>query len=132
MYVLVDLIEDDATRFIRLLNTDTGIVEECFDDSAVVSENNFDFMQKGQKYDCKIKLLGRAVAEGTGDSVDCKVIRERVIIGKKIMTEVQINSGTYYVPQQKVRDYLNGESFGFCFTRKDLIQVDDIIHADLL
>ena len=76
MYELIDVVEDDATRFLKLKNIDTGIIEECFDDSAVVSDNNFGFMQKGQRYACKIKLLGKPLSEGKGDGILCNVIIE--------------------------------------------------------
>ena len=55
-----------------------------------------------------------------------------IMIGQKAMVEVQINNGKYYIPRQKVSEYLAGGSFRFCFTRKDLVQVNNIIHADLL
>ena len=132
MYELIDVEENDATRFLKLRNMNTGIIEECFDDSAVVSENNFGFMQKGQRYACKIKLLGKPPAEGKGDGILCNVLNKETIIGKKEMVEVQINNGSYYIPKQKVSEYLDSDSFHFCFTRKDLVQVNNIVHADLL
>jgi hypothetical protein len=132
MYELIDIVEDDATRLIKLRNVDTGTIEECFDDSAVVSDNNFDFMRLGRKYECKIRLFGKPLAAKTSNSIICKVINKQIIIGHKEMVEVQINKGRYYIPRQKVSEYLTDESFHFCFTRKDLIQVDNIIHADFL
>lgn len=63
MYELKEIINDDVTRFIKLKNMDSGIVEECFDDSAVVSESNFDFMEIGHQYECKIKLFGEPDSE---------------------------------------------------------------------
>ena len=132
MYELVDVVEDDATRLIKLKNIDTGAIEECFDDSAVVSDNNFDFMQLGQQYECKIKLFGKPLAERTSNSIICKVINKEIVIGKRAMVEVQINNSKYYIPRQKVSEYLDRDSFHFCFTRKDLVQVNNTIHADLL
>ena len=132
MYELIDIVEDDATRLLRLRNVDTGVIEECFDDSAVVSDNNFDFMQLGQKYECKIRLFGKPLAAGTNNGVICKVLNKEIMIGQKAMVEVQINNSKYYIHRQKVREYLAGGSFYFWFTRKDLIQVNNIIHADLL
>lgn len=132
MYELVEIAEGDATRFIKLKNVDTGIMEECFDDTAVVSKKNFGFMQIGQQYECKIKLFGKPVAEKTSNSVICKLLNKEIMIGKKAMVEVQVNDAIYYIPRQKVREYLESDSFNLCFTRKDLIQVNDIIHADFL
>lgn len=132
MYEVIDIVDDDATRFIKLKNIDTDIIEECFDDSAVVSDNNFEFMQIGQKYECKIKLFGKPLAERTSNSIICKVVNREVVIGQRAMVEVEINNSKYYVPRQKVSEYLDNDVFHFCFTRKDLVQVNNIIHADLL
>lgn len=132
MYELIDIVEDDATRLIKLKNIDTGIMEECFDDSAVISDNNFDFMQIGQKYECKIKLFGKPLAERTSNSIICKVVNKEVVIGQRAMVEVQVNNSKYYIPRQKVCEYLDDDIFNFYFTRKDLVQVNNIIHADLL
>lgn len=132
MYEVIDIVDDDATRFIKLKNIDTDIIEECFDDSAVVSDNNFEFMQIGHKYECKIKLFGKPLAERTSNSIICKVVNREVVIGQRAMVEVEINNSKYYIPRQKVSEYLDNDVFHFCFTRKDLVQVNNIIHADLL
>lgn len=132
MYEVIDIVDDDATRFIKLKNIDTDIIEECFDDSAVVSDNNFEFMQIGQKYECTIKLFGNPHAERTSNSVICKVVNREVVIGQRAMVEVEIDNSKYYIPRQKVSKYLDNDVFHFCFTRKDLVQVNNIIHADLL
>lgn len=58
MYELIDVVDYDVTRLLKLRNIDTGIIEECFDDSAVVSDNNFDFMQIGQQYySCRFVII---------------------------------------------------------------------------
>lgn len=132
MYELIEIVEGDATRFLKLKNIDTGVVEVCFDDSAVVSNTNFNFMEMGQQYECKIKLFGKPVAERTNDSVVCKLIDGNTTIGQKLMVEVEVNNNKYYIPRLKIKDYLDYDSFNFSFTRKDLVQVNNIIHADLL
>lgn len=132
MYELIDIVEDDVTRLIKLRNIDTGIIDECFDDSAVVSDNNFNFMQIGQKYECKIKLFGKPFAENMSKSTICKVINREVLVGQIVMVEVEMNKSKYYIPRAKVNKYLDSNTLNFYFTRKDLIQVNNIIHADLL
>ena len=89
-------------------------------------------MQIGQKYECKIKLFGKPLAERTSNSIICKVVNREVVIGQRAMVEVQINNSKYYIPRQKVSEYLDNDIFNFYFTRKDLVQVNNIIHADLL
>lgn len=132
MYELIDIVEFDATRLVKLKNIDTDIIEECFDDSALVSDNNFDFMRIGQKYECKIKLFGKPLAERASNSIICKVLNKEVMIGQRAMVEVQVNNSKYYIPKQKVSEYLDNDIFNFYFTRKDLVQVNNTIHADLL
>lgn len=53
------------------------------------------------------------------------------MIGKKPMVEVQIDNDHYYIARKTIKGFLNDESFYFCCTRKDLIQVNDVVHADL-
>ena len=132
MFELIDIVNDDATRFVKLKNLDNCTLEECFDDSAVVSKDNFSFMKIGHQYECKIKLFGKAIDEKINGSVICRVIDKNIKIGQKLMVEVEVNNNKYYIPQVNVKDYLKYDSFIFYFTRKDLIQVNTITHADLL
>jgi len=132
MFELVEIKNNDATRFIKLKNMDSGAIEECFDDSAVVSSNNFNFMEIGRQYECKIKLFGNPVCEKANGSVVCRLVDKNITIGQKLMVEVEVNSNKYYIPQIKVKDFLDNDSFNFSFSRKDLVQVNTIIHADLL
>jgi len=131
MYELIEIAATDATRFLKLKNIESGIIEECFDDSAVVSDKNFNFMKINQRYQCKIKLFGKAVREKTENSAVCKVINREIMIGKKPMVEVQIDNNHYYIARKTIKEFMNDESFYFYCTRKDLIQVNDVVHADL-
>ena len=132
MFELLEINEDMATRFLKLKNTETGKLEECFDDSQVVSSKNFDFMEKNHCYDCKIKLFGKVADEKTGNSELCKIINEEVYVGKKQMVEVITRDGLYYIPKSRINNPRKNESFYFSCLRKDLIQVDNVIHADYL
>lgn len=132
MYELISVQDYDITRLVKLRNLDSGTIEECFDDSAVVSGENFDFMKVGQKYECKIKLFGKVVEEANDKSVLCTIVDRNIIIGTQNMVKVTIEEGDYYIPQKKISNYLNKDIFIFSFSRKDLIQVNDVIHADML
>ena len=132
MYRVQEIIEGDATRLVGLKNLNTGAVETCFDDSALVSDRNFDFMQVGQQYDCKIKLFGKPVPSKTDASITCRVNRAEVKIGNKILTEVQTSEGVYYVPTKKVSEYLLRGYFEFSYTRKDLVQVNSSVHGNFM
>lgn len=132
MYELILVEDDEMTRMVKLRNLDTGTIEECFDDSAVVSNEGFNFMKVGERYECKIKLFGKVVEEANDKSVLCTIVDRNIIIGTKNMIKITIGDDEYYLPQKKLADYLNEDTFIFNFSRKDLIQVNDVIHADML
>ena len=48
------------------------------------------------------------------------------------MVMVLIENDAYYIPEKKLNKILNTDKFYFKYTRKDLIAVNNIIHADLL
>ena len=127
MYKVIKINEAVATRTIELKNMETGSVIECFDDSALVSFENFEFMEVGRVYDCKVKLFGKVVDIQTEQSIMCKVLKE-CIVGKKKFIKVCVKEEIYYVSLERG---LEKSIFYFESTRKDLIQVNDIIHDDL-
>ena len=55
-----------------------------------------------------------------------------IIVGSKKMAIVLIENDAYYIPEKKLNKILNTDKFYFKYTRKDLIAVNNIIHADLL
>lgn len=95
MYEVIDIVNDDVTRFIKLRNLENGTLEECFDDSAVVSKNNFSFMKIGHQYKCKIKLFGKVIDKKINGSVICRAIDKNIKIGQKLMVEVEVNNNRY-------------------------------------
>ncbi|EFR87763.1 hypothetical protein [Listeria marthii] len=132
MYKLLSINESVATRTVELENSNTKTIDTCFDDSALVSfDNNFDFMEIGKEYDCKIKLFGEPTATKSKKSVDCAIIDDNVIVGNALLVKISVNNNIYYVSQEKVIPYLSARKFEFEFTRKDLIQVEDVVHEDL-
>lgn len=132
LYKLISVDNDDMTRIMKLQNLITNTVEECFDDSALISTENFNFMVIGRSYECKIKLFGRPIIQKTRESNTFKIIDTNSIIGQKSMAKVINNGNEYYIPKQKIMSYINKDIIEFLATRKDLIQVDNIIHGDLL
>ena len=132
MYELISVEDNEMTRIVKLRNLDSGAIEECFDDSTLVSDEGFDFMEVGQKYECKIKLFGKVVEEANDKSVLCTIVDRNIVIGTKNIVKITVKEDDYYVPQKKLADYLNEDTFIFNFSRKDLIQVNDVTHADML
>ena len=55
-----------------------------------------------------------------------------IIVGTNSMVKVLVDNDEYYIPQKKLVKAMYLDSFYFRYTRKDLIQVNNIIHADML
>ena len=130
MYEVIEIIEYAMTRDVMLKNLVTGKVEKCFDDSALISDyNNFEFMQVGSCYKCKILLFGNnCIDGGLGESMFCEITKQEVIIGNYCFAEVKVGNDYYYLPRKEVEQYLDKGSFMYSVSRKDLIQVDNIVH----
>ena len=132
MYKVMKIHRWAATRDVELLNEITKTNDLCFDDSAVAGIDNFEFMVEGKSYDCKIQLFGHFLKERTASSVEIKIINSEIVIGETAMFEVRLDKDVYYIPQEGF-DIIDAKSkLFFDFTRKDLIQVNNIIHPDLL
>lgn len=134
MYRVLSIDNAEMTKNIELENIKTGTVDMCFDDSALVDNRNFNFMNVGGEYDCKIKLFGNVVMNSYKEdkTVLCKIVDRDIVIGTKKMVKVLVENDEYYIPTKKVTDFLELKEFYFKYTRKDLIEVDNITHADLL
>ena len=133
MYKVISINNAIATRTVKLKNQDTGTVDMCFDDSALISVENFEFMQQGQTYDCKIKLFGNVV-DHSSDNNKYTVVAHQVQIGKKFFSKVLKGQDIYYISTMSMStiDALTGREIFFDCTRKDLIQVNNVIYSDLL
>ena len=132
MYKVVSIDSDEMTKNVQVKNLQTGTVDICFDDSALVSDKNFDFMSEGNEYDCKIKLFGNVVSAMQENAVLCKILNPNITVGIKKMVKVLVGDDEYYIPEKKISNFLNSKEIYFRYTRKDLIEVNHIIHADLL
>lgn len=132
MYSVVSIDNDEMTRNVKLKNLNTGTIDICFDDSAVVSDENFNFMSEGSEYNCKIKLFGNVASNIQDKAVLCKIVQENIIVGTQKMVKVLVEDDEYYIPAKKISKLVYLKEFYFRYTRKDLIEVDNIIHADLL
>jgi len=132
MYKLLSINQSQATRTMDLQNIKTQTIDTCFDDSDVVSDKNFDFMEIGKAYECKMLLFGVAHMMGVGEQCECIVLDTDVKLGNKHFVKVRITGDIYYVYQDDVESDLSIGKFMFEYTRKDLIQVNDVLHADLL
>ncbi len=134
MYKVIKIHKGEMTSFIDLLNLDTGTQDKVFDDSSMVDigYDDFEFMREGGVYDCKIELFGDFDRTKTEKNVEVTIIDSDVVIGKTEYFKVLISSDIYYILKADAKDFELKRKMYYHFTRKDLIQVDDIIHADCL
>lgn len=134
MYKVVKIYKAARTRFIDLLNLDTGTLDKVFDDSCEVDigYDDFEFMEEGKVYDCKMELFGDFDRRKNEKSVEVTIIDSDVVIGKTEYFKVLIGSDIYYILKSDAKGFELKRKMYYLFTRKDLIQVDDIIHADCL
>lgn len=132
MYKVIKIYKGAMTSFIDLFNLDTGTLDKVFDDSSVVSYDDFEFMQEGGIYDCKIELFGDFDKTKTEKSVEVNIIDFEIVIGKTNYFKVLIGSDIYYILQSDAKGFEIKQKMYYHFTRKDLIQVDNVIHADCL
>lgn len=132
MYKVISINDDEMTRSVELENITTGTINDCFDDSALVSDKNFDFLKLQNTYNCKIKLFGNVVQEMQESTVLCKIICRNAVVGIKNMVQVLVENDEYYIPIKNVTHISDIDYFYFKYTRKDLIQVNEVIHGDFL
>ena len=127
MYKLLSIGASVATRNLELENLDTATIDVCFDDSAVTSFKNFDFMKINESYNCKIYLFGEL--DDSGEKF--KYIKD-VTVGRKVLSEVINGKGDlYYVNKISASECLSKQKMlSYKYTRKDLVQVNNIVHSD--
>ena len=132
MYKAMGFKEAVATRKVFLLNEETGTRETCFDDSALKGYENFSFMKQGERYECKIKLFGRLGLPEDSDLLACTVLERRVPVGVRKLAKVQVGQDIYYILEKELKDVGDVDVIYYSSSRRDLIQVDTMLHADYL
>ena len=130
MYRVTGIKEYAATRDVLLLNEETGTQETCFDDSALLGYENFSFMKQGEHYECKIVLFGRLGLPEESDLLACTVLERRVPVGVRKMAKVQVGQDVYYIPERELKDVGDVGVIYYRSSRRDLIQVDNVLHAN--
>ena len=130
MYKVMGFDEAVATREVFLLNEETGTRETCFDDSALMGYENFSFMKQGGRYECKIKLFGRLGLPEDSDLLACTVLERRVPLGVRKLAKVQVGQDIYYIPERELKDVGDVDVIYYSSSRRDLIQVNNVLHAD--
>ena len=130
MYRVTGIKEYAATRDVLLLNEETGTQETCFDDSALLGYENFSFMKQGEHYECKIVLFGRLGLPEESGLLACTVLERRVPVGVRKLAKVQVGQDIYYIPERELKDVGDVDVIYYSSSRRDLIQVNNVLHAD--
>lgn len=132
MHTLLSTKQAMMDRFVTLKNLKTGTEDYCFDRSNFPEDSHpgFYFMKQGGVYNCKILLFGDTNIVDGYPVADCRVLNPNVMFGNCRMVEVAVDADIYYVHYSGVRDVVNNGHFLFQWTRKDLIQVNDVLLSD--
>lgn len=137
MYKLISIEEDIMTRYVSLIDLDTNKTEYCFDDSELCLEGqvDFSFMTIGETYRCKILLFGRPLKNDefvSEDCLFCKQSGEMIKLGIYNVIPVESNNSIYYIMEKDLLKADNAKEFWFKSSRRDLVQVNDVVSARLL
>lgn len=131
MYEVLRMDRCAMTNFMDLRNLETGMVEKnCFDYTKMISNKNFDFMQEGGIYDCKLQLFGEFVDKDAQDAVPVRILESNVRVGNALFFKVAIRDDIYYIYMPDAEGVELQPVMYYDYTRVDLIQVDDVIHPD--
>ena len=137
MFELMSIEESYVTRYLYLKNCKNGVIEFCFDDSDVRDENQKDFwfMKVGERYECKILLFGRPLKPGEEideDCMLCRIIGPMEKLGLYNIIPVESGGNYYYISEKDAKKIGYADEFIFHSSRRDLVQVDDIINPRFL
>lgn len=132
MHQLISSEQSAADRFVTLKNLKTDTLDYCFDRSEFPNDIHpgFYFMKQGGIYNCKILLFGDTDIRKGFPVADCCVVNPNVMLANCRMVEVAVGADIYYIYYDRVREVVNNGRFQFQWTRKDLIQVNDVLLSD--
>jgi len=137
MHEVISIAEACMTRYVHLRNCETGAIEHCFDDSDLCDEGQKDFwfMKVGERYECKILLFGRTLKPGEEideDCMLCRIIGPMEKLGLYNIIPVESGGSYYYISEKDAKNIDFTNEFIIDSSRRDLVQVDDIIAPKFL
>ena len=137
MFEVISISKARVTRYVHLRNCETGTIEHCFDDSFFCDEGQKDFwfMKVGERYECKILLFGRP--HKPDDEIDeeclvCRVIGPMEKLGLHNIIPIESEGNYYYISEKDAKKMDFADEFIFHSSRRDLVQVDDVISPNFL
>jgi len=133
MYQVLKITRSVATNSVDLLNLNTETKDlNCFDDSGLKGLENFDFMEEENIYDCKLLLFGEFEKNSTGLGIEVTIIDKDVMVGNRKCFRVLIDSDVYYILESDAKDIEVKEKMHYTFSRKDIVQVENVVHPVFL
>ena len=138
MYKLLAVNEFAVTRDVVLESCETGKIEICFDDSAVRNDNQDDFwfMEIGKTYDCRILLFDARIIDPSELAEEycmlCASTNREFILGESTLLQIKNDDNIYYVSNEIIKNITDKDVFWLKYSRKDLIQVNDVINPGYL
>ncbi|HEL0221642.1 TPA: hypothetical protein TUD29_001922 [Streptococcus equi subsp. zooepidemicus] len=126
MYTLKKIQDSIATRDLIFKNDYTNTIDVCFDDSELLSYDNFNFVRIGSKYDCKIFLYGKEDSKG-----ELFRIVAKELIGTRLLTKIKnARNDVYYISFHEKFEEIR--EIRYLYSRKDIIQIGEVIHPDFI
>ncbi|NQH33511.1 hypothetical protein HO665_04595 [Streptococcus suis] len=123
MHILKEIREYESTRDLIFQNINTQTIDICFDDSELLSIDNFDFVKEGNTYECSIFLFGNIDEMG-----ERFYIIGSDYIGNRRLTKLKNKIGdSYFISYTGLEE---DTTINYSYTRKDIIKVDAKIHPD--
>ncbi|HEK9954600.1 TPA: hypothetical protein TUO09_001810 [Streptococcus equi subsp. zooepidemicus] len=126
MYILKKIQDSIATRDLIFENDYTNTIDVCFDDSELLSHTNFSFVKIDSKYDCKIFLFGKEDNKG-----ELFWVIDTELIGTRLLTKIKnVRNDIYYIPFHEKFEAIR--EIRYLYSRKDIIQIGEVIHPDFI
>lgn len=116
-----------VTRDVILENLVSHKTYQVFDDSDVTGNNDFDFMKIGEKYDVKIGVMGRRVAQPTPASQPLTIVSSQQIGAFSWVKVVDENKTELFVHAEEI-DATIGQTINYEVGRYNLLQVDNTVN----
>ena len=77
-------------------------------------------------------LFGRIGLPEESGLLACTVLERRVPVGVRKLAKVQVGQDIYYILEKELKDVGDVDVIYYSSSRRDLIQVDNVLHADYL
>lgn len=124
MYKLNKIINYEVTRDLILESEESKQEYKVFDDSDILGNNKFDFLEVGKKYQCKINIFGDISDSNNGTKF---LVLGKEKVGNRYFEKIANEMGdVFFVP---ICDFSKTDSIIYVNIRRyDLLAVNNIIY----